>query len=46
VYALSVPALNLPDRFTGADALKALQGRILAQASITGTYSLNPKVKG
>jgi hypothetical protein len=45
VYALSVPALNLPDRFTGADALKAMQGRILAQASLTGTYTLNPKVK-
>jgi Raf kinase inhibitor-like YbhB/YbcL family protein len=45
VYALSVPTLSLPDRITGRDALKALQDRVLAQASITGTYSLNPKVR-
>lgn len=46
VYALKTPTLNLPDRFKGADALKAMQGRVLAEASLTGTYSLNPNVAG
>lgn len=45
VYALDVPTLNLPDRFTGSDALKAMQGHIRGHASIMGTYSLNPAVK-
>ncbi|TVS12624.1 MAG: YbhB/YbcL family Raf kinase inhibitor-like protein [Wenzhouxiangella sp.] len=44
VYALDVDQLDLPDAFTGADALKAMQGHILDQASLTGTYSLNPNI--
>lgn len=44
VYALDIERLELPDAFTGADALKAMEGHILEQASLTGTYSLNPKV--
>ena len=44
VYALDVPALDVEGRFTGADVLKAMEGHILAQAAITGMYSLNPKV--
>lgn len=42
VYALDVPSLDLPERFTGPDALSRMEGHILAQASITGTYSLYP----
>ena len=45
VYALSVSTLNMPDRFTGPDAIKAMQNHVLGKASITGTYSLNPAVK-
>ncbi|MGE4369224.1 MAG: YbhB/YbcL family Raf kinase inhibitor-like protein [Burkholderiaceae bacterium] len=45
VYALNIPAVPLEGRFTGADVVKAIQGHILAQASITGRYSLNPGVK-
>jgi Raf kinase inhibitor-like YbhB/YbcL family protein len=45
VYALNAATLNLPDRFTASDALKAMQDRTLAQASLTGTYTLNPKVR-
>lgn len=41
VYALDVDRLELGDGFTGADALKAMDGHILGQASLTGTYSLN-----
>ena len=46
VYALDVERLKLPARFTGADAVKALEGHVLAQATRTGTYTLNPKVRG
>lgn len=41
VYALDVERLELADGFTGPDALKAMDGHILGQASLTGTYSLN-----
>ncbi len=43
VYALDVEKLGLSGRFGGAEALKAIQPHILAQASITGTYTLNPQ---
>jgi phosphatidylethanolamine-binding protein (PEBP) family uncharacterized protein len=45
LYALAVPRLDVPHRFTGGDALKAMQGHILAQSAVTGRYSLNPAVK-
>ncbi len=49
LYALSVPRLELPmsdaTHFTRANALAAMQGKILAQASITGRYTLNPAIK-
>ena len=44
VFALDVPRLDLNGAFGGADARRAMQGHILAQAAITGRYSLNPKV--
>lgn len=42
VYALDIPQLNLPDRFTGQQVLEAIQGHVLAEASLTGSYTLNP----
>jgi len=45
VFALDVARLAVEGAFTGADARKAMQGHILAEASITGRYSLNPSVK-
>ncbi|HEX4763085.1 MAG TPA: YbhB/YbcL family Raf kinase inhibitor-like protein [Usitatibacter sp.] len=45
VYALDVEHLALPQRFGGADVRKAVEGHVLAQASITGRYTLNPAVK-
>ena len=45
VYALDVERLALPPRFGGADVRKAVEGHVLAQASITGRYTLNPAVK-
>ena len=44
VYALDVAELAVADRFTGADARRAMDGHILARASVTGRYTLNPSV--
>ncbi|AKS43122.1 YbhB/YbcL family Raf kinase inhibitor-like protein [Wenzhouxiangella marina] len=44
VYALDVETLDLPAGFNGHDVVKAIEGHVLAQASITGTYTLNPEV--
>ncbi|MCL2590536.1 MAG: YbhB/YbcL family Raf kinase inhibitor-like protein [Betaproteobacteria bacterium] len=42
LYALDVERLPLEGRFNGAGALAAMRGHVLAQASLTGTYTLNP----
>ena len=42
VYALDIDKLPLEGRFGGPEVRAALQGHILAQASLTGTYTLNP----
>jgi len=42
VFALDVAQLALPDPFTAADVLRAMQGHVLAEASLHGTYTLNP----
>lgn len=46
VYALDVPSLGLPERFTGPDALQAMEGHVLAQAEWVGTYALYPDARG
>jgi hypothetical protein len=45
VFALDVARLPLEGRFDGHAARKAVQGHVLAQASLTGRYTLNPAVK-
>ena len=45
VYALDVAKLTLPARFGGKEVREAVRGHVLAQASLTGRYSLNPAVK-
>jgi Raf kinase inhibitor-like YbhB/YbcL family protein len=45
VFALDVARLPVEGRFGGADVRKAIEGHVLAQASITGRYTLNPAVK-
>jgi len=42
IFALDVARLNLPARFTAAEVLRAIQGHVLAEAAIHGTYSLHP----
>lgn len=45
IFALDVARLPLEERFGGNDVRKAVRGHVLAQASITGRYTLNPAVK-
>jgi Raf kinase inhibitor-like YbhB/YbcL family protein len=45
LYALGVEKFPLQGTFKGAEAVAAMRGHVLAQARITGTYSLNPDVK-
>jgi len=45
VFALSVAQLDVPERFTAADALRAMQGQVLAEAAIHGTCSLHPALR-
>ena len=46
LFALGVERLALPERFTAADVLHAMQPHVLTEAAIYGTYSLNAKVQG
>lgn len=45
VYALDRAELALPARFTGAELRTAIAPHVLAQASLTGTYTLNPALR-
>ncbi|MCL2635246.1 MAG: phospholipid-binding protein, partial [Betaproteobacteria bacterium] len=38
--------LPLSGRFDGLEARAALQGHVLAEASLSGTYTLNPALSG
>ncbi len=42
LYALDVAQLDVPQRFDGPTVIEAMQGHILAQASLMGSYTLNP----
>lgn len=44
VYALDVPSLDLPDNFTAADALAAMEGHVIEKNEWIGTYTLNPSL--
>lgn len=41
VYALDTEKVDLPENFTGPDALAAIEGHILDKASYMGTYTMN-----
>jgi hypothetical protein len=41
VFALDVPKLDLPERFTARDAFRAMHGHVLAEAALHGTYTTN-----
>lgn len=44
VYALDSERVALDGRFAAGDVLKAIEGHVLAQASLHGTYTLNPRL--
>ncbi len=46
LYALSVDRIELTGRVTGQAVKAAMQGNVLAEASITGIYTLNPALAG
>jgi len=44
LYALAVSRVDVAGSFTGAAAREAIADHVLAEASITGTYTLNPRL--
>ena len=44
LFALDVERLPVDGKFTGAAARSAMRGHVLAQAAVTGRYTLNPAV--
>jgi phosphatidylethanolamine-binding protein (PEBP) family uncharacterized protein len=46
LYALDVARPVIDGALTGAAARQALEGHVLAEARLTGTYSLNPRLLG
>ena len=46
VYALDVDKLPIEGRFGGPEVRAALHGHVLAEAKLTGTYTLNPALQG
>jgi len=45
LFALDVERCPVEGRFTGPEVRAAITGHVLAQASLTGTYTLNPAVR-
>jgi len=45
LFALDLDRVPVDGAFTGPEVLKAIEGHVLAEAEITGTYTLNPRLK-
>ena len=45
VHALDVPKLDVSGSFTLADVRRVMEGHVLASASISGTYAINPNAR-
>jgi len=45
VYALDVDRLDVDGAFTGADVRAAVEGHVLETASMSGTYTMNPRLR-
>jgi Raf kinase inhibitor-like YbhB/YbcL family protein len=45
LYALDVPTLGLSGEFGAKEVRKAIEGHVLAQASIQGSYAIYPKAR-
>ncbi|MEJ2601925.1 MAG: YbhB/YbcL family Raf kinase inhibitor-like protein [Gammaproteobacteria bacterium] len=44
LYATDLESVPVDGKFTGQDVLKALEGHVLAESRVIGTYTLNPRV--
>jgi phosphatidylethanolamine-binding protein (PEBP) family uncharacterized protein len=44
LYAVALPRLPVEGRFTGAQVREKLAGRVLAEATFSGTYTLNARL--
>ena len=44
LYALDIDRVPVEGKFTGPDVRKAIGGHVLAHATVTGTYTLNPRL--
>lgn len=44
LYALDIEEVPVEGRFTGQEVRKAIEGHVLAEASVTGTYTQNPRL--
>jgi phosphatidylethanolamine-binding protein (PEBP) family uncharacterized protein len=45
LYALDTARCPVEGKFTGQQVREAIRGHVLAEAGITGIYTLNPNVK-
>lgn len=45
LFALDIPRLPVEGDFSAADVLRAMQGHVLAEAVLHGTYTLNPALQ-
>ena len=45
LFALDVPRLDVEGKFSGNEVRHAMRGHVLAEAKVTGRYSLNPSVR-
>ncbi len=45
LYALDIARCPVAGAFKGPEVLEAMKGHIIAQAAITGIYTLNPNLK-
>ncbi|MEM4990804.1 YbhB/YbcL family Raf kinase inhibitor-like protein [Collimonas sp. H4R21] len=45
LYALDLPSINVNSPIDGVNLRAALAGHVLAEASLTGTYTLNPHLQ-
>ncbi len=45
LYALDIPRCPIDGEFRAADVLAAIEGHVLAKASITGMYAMNPAIR-
>lgn len=45
IFALNVPTLDIAGKLTGQAVRETMRGHVLAEASLTGTYTLNPTAR-